>query len=103
MAASRRGIVKRLSLQESLLRRERKESIPRGYQLFIRYMERHGLADLISHFPCDMTLGRFRTLRENELSIDFNITNKDDFHKVMMLIEKTRGDDESDKEVLTCV
>ena len=74
----------------------------RGHALFVRFMERKGLADCLrGHFPETMTLGQLRRTTPRELMNKYGIVDRRMRDRVMRIVEESRREDlaASDVEV----
>lgn len=69
------------------------------HAIFVRWMEKHGLADCIGYFPEDMTLSRLWAVPPAELTQKFEISRDEDCERIARtLVEKGKWA-QSDNEV----
>ena len=74
-------------------------SAVRGHALFVRFLERKGLAHCVCYFSNDMTLGRLRSLSPRELLKAHGVKNAIDRDLIMRLVEESHRDVPPDVEV----
>ena len=88
---------KKLSRAEPL-RDQSKRNVVRGHALFVRFMERKGLADCVKYFPDCMTLGNLRHCTPRELMKKYNVKEAKDRERIMKIVDESHREDLSDNE-----
>ena len=74
----------------------------RGHALFVRFLERRGVADCVHYFPEDMTLGLFRKTTPRELMLHYNVTDPRDRERLLRIAEHAKRDYEHSDSELVC-
>ena len=94
-----------MALRQKLVRSDHvrrssdERNVVRGHALFVRFMERKGLADCVRYFPDSMTLGNLRSTTPCDLLTKYDIQDDNDRGRIAHIIEESHREDQSDAEV----
>jgi hypothetical protein len=80
------------------MRDDREKNVVRGHALFVRFMERKGLADCVRYFPDTMTLGNLRSATPHELLSKYDVREGRDRERIMKIVDESHREDQSDNE-----
>ncbi|ELU17612.1 hypothetical protein CAPTEDRAFT_207925 [Capitella teleta] len=92
------SLIKRKLNRGDPLRSEPEKNVVRGHALFVRFMERKGLADCVRHFPANMTLGQLKSTNPRELKQRYGVQDSKQRERIMLVMSESHREDQSDTD-----